>query len=129
MCLQIICICICVFVSSDVYFYLYVCVQVTAEVPMLLQGPHDAGHHCHLLLNPNNDNDPRTFRLRTVSNTWSIHDYFIPRVEAYGLHGYARLTSSEDQLRSDPSLLTSLVDRWRPETHTFHFRFGELAPT
>ena len=25
--------------------------------------------------------------------------------------------------------MTSLVDRCRPETHTFHFRFGELAPT
>lgn len=26
-------------------------------------------------------------------------------------------------------MLTSLVDRWRPETHTFHFRWGEMAPT
>ena len=29
----------------------------------------------------------------------------------------------------DHSLLTCLVDRWRPETHTFHFRWGEMAPT
>ena len=29
----------------------------------------------------------------------------------------------------DHSLLTALVDRWRPETHTFHFRWGEMAPT
>ena len=28
-----------------------------------------------------------------------------------------------------PTLQGSLVDQWRPETHTFHFRFGELAPT
>ena len=27
------------------------------------------------------------------------------------------------------SLLTALVDRWRPETHTFHLPFGEMAPT
>ena len=29
----------------------------------------------------------------------------------------------------DHSLITCLVDRWRPETHTFHFRWGEMAPT
>ena len=29
----------------------------------------------------------------------------------------------------DRSLLSCLVDRWRPETHTFHFPWGEMAPT
>jgi hypothetical protein len=29
----------------------------------------------------------------------------------------------------DRSLLTCLVDCWRPETHTFHFRWGDMAPT
>ena len=27
------------------------------------------------------------------------------------------------------SFLTALVDRWRPETHTFHLPCGEMAPT
>ena len=105
--------------------------QVRAEVPRLLEGPHDAGHRCHIFLNPNKGHDYRSFRLRTIKKTWPIHNYSITHLDAYGLHAFARLTSSEDQsqLRSDPSLLTSLVDRWRPETHTFHFRFGELAPT
>ena len=29
----------------------------------------------------------------------------------------------------DKSLLSSLVDRWRPETHTFHLPCGEMTPT
>ena len=29
----------------------------------------------------------------------------------------------------DNSLLTVLADRWRPETHTFHFRWGEMTVT
>ena len=102
-----------------------------AEVPRLLEGPHDAGHRCHLFLNPNTKHDYRPFRLRTIKKTWPIHNSFLAHHDAYGLQGFARLTSSEDpsQLRSDPSLLTSLIDQSRPETHTFHFRFGELAPT
>jgi hypothetical protein len=29
----------------------------------------------------------------------------------------------------NPSVITSLVDCWRPETHTFHLRAGELTVT
>lgn len=29
----------------------------------------------------------------------------------------------------DRSLITCLVDRWRLETHTFHFPWGAMAPT
>ena len=29
----------------------------------------------------------------------------------------------------DRSLLTALVDRWWPETHTLHLPFREMAPT
>ena len=29
----------------------------------------------------------------------------------------------------EASLLSALVDRWRPETHTFHMPFGEIIVT
>ena len=29
----------------------------------------------------------------------------------------------------DMSLLVALLDRWRPETHTFHLPVGEMTPT
>ena len=32
-------------------------------------------------------------------------------------------------VKLDRSLLTALVDRWRPETHTFHLPCGELTLT
>jgi hypothetical protein len=67
---------------------------------------------------------------------------WICRLKWAGLLPFARLveaTRSEvigervgtpiKRLQQDHSLLTSLVDRWRPETHTFHFRWGEMAPT
>ena len=38
-------------------------------------------------------------------------------------------TATSTRLTCDHSLLTCLVDRWRPETHTFHIRWGEMAPT
>ena len=54
------------------------------------------------------------------------------RLKWAGLLSFARLveaTESSSRLTMDHSLLTCLVDRWRPETHTFHFRWGEMAPT
>ena len=56
----------------------------------------------------------------------------ICRLKWAGLLPFARLVEATERSKRvaiDQPLLTCLVDRWRPETHTFHFRWGEMAPT
>jgi Plant mobile domain len=40
-----------------------------------------------------------------------------------------KLRAQRQRFHIDQSLLSALVDRWRPETHTFHLPCGEVAPT
>jgi hypothetical protein len=57
-------------------------------------------------------------KLTTVSN----------RLSEAGLLTLARLVESR-HVQLDRALLTALVERWRPETHTFHFPCGEMTLT
>ncbi|XP_040963927.1 protein MAINTENANCE OF MERISTEMS-like [Gossypium hirsutum] len=50
---------------------------------------------------------------------------FMPYLELAGFGSVALIRSSD--LRFD--LLSALVERWRPETHTFHFPCGECTVT
>src|SRR5213596_2096578 len=63
--------------------------------------------------------------------------YIFFRLRAAGLLTLCRLIEggagpdggAKMRFQLDRSLLSSLVDRWRPETHTFHLPCGEMAPT
>ena len=50
------------------------------------------------------------------------------RLSEAGLLTIGRLAES-GSVKLDRSLLTALVDRWRPETNTFHLPCGEMTPT
>ncbi|KAL8098032.1 hypothetical protein AgCh_030966 [Apium graveolens] len=49
----------------------------------------------------------------------------IPFLQSSGFYGVVRVSA----LQLDWSLLSALVERWRPETHTFHLPMGELTIT
>lgn len=80
---------------------------------------------------------------RTHKENWMIHPAWIQRLKWTGFLPFARLVEAtraemvegerrgfnSTRLQIDHSLLSCLVDRWRSETHTFHFRWEEMAPT
>lgn len=85
---------------------------------------------CHLSLDPHTQlNHTPTFRFWTIKNWWFVYGIFEGHPRFYGPLAYSKITSSKDKFILDLSLLTTLVDRRRRETHTFHLRCWELAPT
>jgi hypothetical protein len=63
------------------------------------------------------------------SSVFLCFDNFVYcRLREAGLLTLSRLVEV-GPIQLDRSLLTALVDRWRPETHTFHLPCGEMTPT
>jgi hypothetical protein len=103
---------------------------MTFDLPDLLRRSCDAGHRCHLWLNPDaHSNPPPTFRVWTIKSRFLVNNVYENHLRTHGLLPYSKLTSRREKFTLDPSLLSSLVDRWRAETHTFHLSYGELTST
>ncbi|KAK9998193.1 hypothetical protein SO802_017796 [Lithocarpus litseifolius] len=54
-----------------------------------------------------------------------VDDRVVDIIKALGLEGLLRLPGRE----IDHGLITALVERWRPKTHTFHMPYGEVTIT
>nr|ABA94059.1 SWIM zinc finger family protein [Oryza sativa Japonica Group] len=104
------------------------------DTPELLDPAIDHRHRSHLTMVQGAQLG--TFRARTCGELHTVHDSFVERLREAGLLPMCRLVEAAagdaDPARRwnvDRSLLAALVDRWRPEAHTFHLPCGEVAPT
>ncbi|KAL8547823.1 hypothetical protein ACS0TY_007234 [Phlomoides rotata] len=66
-----------------------------------------------------------TFKTTPGPDDFVLHPRVLDRLQVMGFYGPARCGS----IRLDRHLITALVERWRPETHTFHFPIGETTIT
>lgn len=67
--------------------------------------------------------------LRCRRRSWELPHGLSPRIQQYiaeaGFEGLSKVPNME----VDHALITALVERWRPETHTFHLPHGEISIT
>nr|XP_016513379.1 PREDICTED: serine/threonine-protein phosphatase 7 long form homolog [Nicotiana tabacum] len=92
---------------------------------LLLQGDHRSSHiwEGQLLA--------QTYRVRRVDDMWgflrdrALHPRIVRRLQDTGFYRIVEI----GRLQLDWSLITALIEWWRPETHTLHLPIGEATIT
>ncbi|XP_070040120.1 serine/threonine-protein phosphatase 7 long form homolog [Nicotiana tomentosiformis] len=92
---------------------------------MSLQGDHRSSHIWEGKLLA------QTLRVRRVDDMWDflkgkvLHSRVVRRLQDTCFYRILEIR----RLQLDWSLITALIERWRPETHTFHLPIGEATIT
>jgi hypothetical protein len=94
----------------------------------LINEAYDKFHRARYMEEDRRVFDQLHLRSGGVHDKMKYDERYTKHIRKTGLLPFITLVSRSTP-KMNPCAITALVDRWRPETHTFHFHCGEMTVT